>query len=168
MQADNLEVVPVGYTSEVSLFFTQGPHSFRNVFYVLTANAVEAFGQRIWTATVFEFWYRCYPERRPYTCVWIMSFQRDMNLNSSTDESEHEWEATPPQPKRHRSLLLCGHCETHVPKSTYYGHKERFFDVISNQRQRLTETSCGIVSPVIIPAVCDYIMDTPYGPYLRA
>ena len=73
-------------------------------------------------------------------------------MNSSTDESEYEWEATPPQSKRHRSLLLCGHCETYVPKSTYYRHKERYFDVISNQWQRLTEASRGVDSPVIVPA----------------
>ena len=66
--------------------------------------------------------------------------------------SEHEWEATPPQPKRHRSLLLCGHCETFVPKFTYYHHKERYFDVVSNQCQLLTEASCGVDPPVIVPA----------------
>ena len=89
--------------------------------------------EQIWTATVFEFCYRCYPERRPYSCVWIMPSQRDTNLNLGTDESEHEREATPPQPKRHHSLLLCGHCETYLPKSTCYRHKERYFNVVSNQ-----------------------------------
>ena len=81
-----------------------------------------------------------------------MSSQRDTDLNSGSDESEQEWEATPPQPKRHRSLILCGHCETYVPKSTYYRHKERHFDVVSYQWQRLTEASRRVDSPVIVAA----------------
>ena len=86
-----------------------------------------------------------------------MSSLRDTDFSSGTDESEHEWEAAPPQPKRHRSLLLCGHCETYVPKSTYYRHKERYFDVVSNQWQRLTEASRDRVvdSPVIVPALSE-------------
>ena len=80
-----------------------------------------------------------------------MSSQRDTDLNLGTEESEHKWEATPPQPKWHCSLLLCGHCETYVPKSTYYHHKERYFDVVSTQWQQLTEASRGVDSPVIVP-----------------
>ena len=42
-----------------------------------------------------------------------------------------------PTAKRSRRIgsVYCGHCERKVPTSTYYRHREQFFDVVAQQWQ---------------------------------
>ena len=50
--------------------------------------------------------------------------------------SESETEVTPRACKRRRQSMYCGHCDSYLPKSTYYRHREAFFDSISLTWQR--------------------------------
>ena len=36
-----------------------------------------------------------------------------------------------PTAKRRRVLVFCNHCEQRLPTSTYYRHREQFFDPVS-------------------------------------
>ena len=38
--------------------------------------------------------------------------------------------------KRKRDLLLCGHCNNYVSKSTYYRHRDAFFDPVLEKWER--------------------------------
>ena len=49
--------------------------------------------------------------------------------------SDSELDETSPTSKRRRRSIYCGHCDRHVPPSTYYRHREQFFDVVSQQWQ---------------------------------
>ena len=38
-------------------------------------------------------------------------------------------------PKRKRRCILCGHCNRLVPSSTFYRHREQYFDVVAQKWQ---------------------------------
>ncbi len=40
-------------------------------------------------------------------------------------------ESDVPTAKRRRRSVYCGHCKERLPPSTYYRHREQFFDVVS-------------------------------------
>ena len=49
-----------------------------------------------------------------------------------------------PGTKRRRRSILCGHCNRSVSSSTYYRHRELFFDVVSQQWQRHEDSFLGL------------------------
>lgn len=50
-----------------------------------------------------------------------------------------EEETVPRASKRKRSLLLCGHCDRYVSKSTYYRHRDAYFNPLLGTWQRVDE-----------------------------
>ncbi len=42
-------------------------------------------------------------------------------------------ESDVPTAKRQRRSVYCNHCKQKVPPSTYYRHREQFFDVVSQR-----------------------------------
>ena len=89
-----------------------------------------------------------YVNKRTYTCsvpttycgYWVrsqtvMAEGRTTRSDVDTEHSEHEMEAITLQPKRRRCLLLCGHCDRYLSKSTYYRHRDAYFNHASGQWQ---------------------------------
>lgn len=79
-----------------------------------------------------------------------MEVQSNVNGTSGSEDdnealedgssNERVMESFQPMAKRHRPLLLCGHCDKYLTKSTYYRHKEIYFNPVSLQwRHRLME-----------------------------
>lgn len=66
-------------------------------------------------------------------------------------ELQVEDETTSPRPKRRRNLLLCEHCGCCVSKSTYYRHRQAYFNPVSGQWQREAEGSDSTVLPTQDP-----------------
>ena len=54
---------------------------------------------------------------------------------SQSSDGEYSGE-TARRPKRRRSLIVCGHCDRALTKSTYYRHKRRYFSHVSGTRFR--------------------------------
>ena len=61
-----------------------------------------------------------------------MATQQDGTLSST--------EVDLPHPKRRRSFLLCEHCDRYVSNSTYYRHKEAYFNRVTGQWQQGDDT----------------------------
>ena len=47
--------------------------------------------------------------------------------------------------KRVRSKLFCGHCTQLLPKSTFYRHKEKFYNSVSSEWQREPEGKSAVL-----------------------
>ena len=65
----------------------------------------------------------------------VISLVRNSCVNSVMAEIE-TFNAAPKVIKRRQRRIFCGHCERAVPASTYYRHRELFFDVVAQEWQR--------------------------------
>ena len=57
----------------------------------------------------------------------MATFEIDETPNSDGEDSE----TTVQRQKRQRSLMICGHCDRALTKSTYYRHKRSYFNPVS-------------------------------------
>ena len=65
--------------------------------------------------------------------VQTNSANNNENDDGCSEENESEMESSQPMSKRSRPLLLCGHCDKYLTKSTYYRHRELYFNPVSLQ-----------------------------------
>ena len=63
-----------------------------------------------------------------------MATQRD--ATSSLEPVEQSTEVDLHPPKRRRSLMFCEHCDRDVSNSTYYRHREAYFNCVTGQWQQ--------------------------------
>ena len=68
-----------------------------------------------------------------------------MATRNDTVEGERDVDVTEslPHSKRRRFLLHCGHCDRSLPKSTYYRHREAFFNPVSGHWEKDDLQSLG-------------------------
>ena len=61
--------------------------------------------------------------------------------------------------KRRRRSIHCGHCDRHVPPSTYYRHREQFFDVVSQQWQTFSPQDSDSDRPELLSETTSFVED---------
>lgn len=76
------------------------------------------------------------------------------------EENESVMESSQPMPKRSRPLLLCGHCDKYLTKSTYYRHRELYFNPVSLQWKSS--------SSMEVEVHVDHAVQQPYLPTCQA
>ena len=75
-----------------------------------------------------------------------------------SEENESMMESSQPIPRRSRPLLLCGHCDKYLTKSTYYRHRELYFNPVSLQWKSSMEVEVHV----------DHAIQQPYLPTCEA
>ena len=69
----------------------------------------------------------------------------DIDIDETPEENSETLTRTETfQPKRRRSLLLCGHCDTYLAKSTYYRHRELHFNPVTLLWKRSIDTNSDV------------------------
>ena len=77
-----------------------------------------------------------------------------------TDMSDSELDETCLTTKRRRRSIHCGHCDRHVPLSTYYyRHREQFFDVVSQQSQTFSPQDSDSDRPELFSETTSFVED---------
>lgn len=96
----------------------------------------------------------------------VLQGQREAELAS---EPELALEPDIERQKRRRCLMVCGHCDRALPKSTYYRHKRLFFNHVSGTLLRDSDASQKNLASSLTPETTfSNAMDTesPSGSYM--